>query len=249
MAKKSTGSILLYNLIAAIAATGLILGGVYAWLSSYTHHGESISVPSIKGMSLEKAERFLEEKDLEYKIIDSLFVLDHKPGEVLEQDPAPDSKVKEGRTIYLTINASRPPKVKMPNLIDVSFRQAEAMLQSFGLKVGRTTYQPDLAKNAVLEQTYKGRNINPGTEIDKGSSIDLVLGDGVGNTEVMVPDLIGLTRGEALFALKGSYLNIGTVHVDEGVRDTSNAKVYRQVPEADGTTTLRLGEAIDLYLR
>jgi beta-lactam-binding protein with PASTA domain len=249
VAKQSTGRILLYNLIAAIVTAGIVLGGTYSWLSSYTHHGESISVPNVKGMSLAKTERFLGEKNLEFKVVDSLFVLGHKPGEVLEQDPAPDSKVKEGRTIYLTVNASRPPKVKMPNLVDVSLRQAEAILQSFGLKVGRTSYQPDLAKNAVLEQQYKGRSIRPGTEIDKGSVIDLVLGDGVGNAEVLVPDLIGLTRGEALFALKGSSLNLGTLHVDPGVRDTNNAKVYRQIPEADGSTTLRLGEAVDLYLR
>jgi len=66
---------------------------------------------------------------------------------------------------------------------------------------------------------------------------------------VLVPDLVGLTRGEALFALKGSSLNVGTLHIDPGTRDTNNAKVYRQIPEADGSTTLRLGEAVDLYLR
>lgn len=249
VAKKSTGKILLYNLIAAVLVSALVLGGTYSWLSSYTHHGESISVPDVKGMSIKKTEKFLNEKNLEYKVVDSMFVLGKKPGEVLEQDPAADSKVKEGRTIYLTVNASRPPKVKMPNLVDVSFRQAEAILQSFGLKVGKTSYQPDLAKNAVLEQHYKGRTIKPGTEIDKGSVIDLVLGDGVGNAEVLVPDLVGLTRGEALFALKGSSLNVGTLHIDPGTRDTNNAKVYRQIPEADGSTTLRLGEAVDLYLR
>jgi beta-lactam-binding protein with PASTA domain len=238
----------LYTIISMVVVISISLYGLYNWLNNYTHHGESITVPDVRGLSEEKLARFIEDKHLQYKIIDSLFEDGKAPGTVIEQDPKPDSKVKENRTIYLTVNSSRPPKVKMPDLIDVSFRQAEAILQTFGLRVGQTTYKPDLAKNAVLAQLYKGRSIAAGAEIFKGSAIDLVLGDGLGNAEVPVPNLISLTKGEAMFVLKGSSLNIGTITFDDGVRNEENAKVYRQFPEPNGNT-IKQGEAIDIFLR
>ncbi|MBK6447243.1 MAG: PASTA domain-containing protein [Bacteroidetes bacterium] len=237
------------NLLAASVLMAAVFFGIYFWLGNFTHHGESITVPDLRGLKMAKLESFLTDKHLRFKVVDSLFQVDQSPGTVLEQDPAPDSKVKEERTIYLTVNSSQPPKVRMPNLIDVSYRQAEAILESFGLKVGQLIYRPDLARNAVLDQNYKGSSILPGKEIFKGSVIDLVLGDGMGNTEVPVPDLSGLTRGEALFVLKGSSLTIGTVHVDPGVRDSGSAKVYKQIPEASEEGMINQGEAVDIFIR
>ena len=226
-----TSKVFFINLAIALVLCVVSVYAVYSWMGKITHHGESISVPDLRGMDLERLETFLENKSLRFQIIDSLFDGTKAGGIVLEQDPAPESKVKEGRTIYLTINSATPPKVKMPNLIDVSYRQAEAILQTFGLKVGALIYQPDLAKNAVLDQKHKGSSIKPGVEIFKGSKIDLVLGDGLGSTEVSVPHLIGLTQGEAMFVLKGSALNLGTVHFDPGTKDSTDAVIYKQAPE------------------
>jgi beta-lactam-binding protein with PASTA domain len=238
----------LYSIIGMVLLVSVSFYLLNNWLNNYTHHGESITVPDVRGLTEEKLIRFFEDKHLQYRIVDSLFEDGKAPGTIIEQDPKPDSKVKENRTIYLTVNSSRPPKVKMPNLVDVSFRQAEAILQTFGLRVGQTIYRPDLAKNAVLAQLYKGRGISSGTEIYKGSAIDLVLGDGLGNAEVPVPNLVSLTRGEALFVLKGSSLNIGTITFDDGVKNEDAAKVYRQIPEA-GSASIKQGEAIDIFLR
>ncbi|MCX6275219.1 MAG: PASTA domain-containing protein [Bacteroidetes bacterium] len=239
----------LYSIISMAVLLFVSLFLLYNWLNNYTHHGESITVPDVRGLTEEKLVRFIQDKHLQYKIVDSLFEDGKAPGTVIEQDPKPDSKVKENRTIYLTVNSSRPPKVKMPDLVDVSYRQAEAILQTFGLRVGQTIYKPDLAKNAVLGQSYKGRDIAAGTEIFKGSAIDLILGDGLGNSEVPVPNLVSLTKGEALFVLKGSSLNIGTITFDPGVKNEENAKVYKQNPEADGSATIKQGEAVDIFLR
>lgn len=240
--------VFLINLAVAIVFVAAVFGITYKYLDGYTHHGESISVPDLRGLKKDRLESFIHDKHLRYAIVDSIFELDKPPGTVVEQDPAPDSKVKEDRTIYLTVNASLPPKIKMPDLKDVSYRQAEAILSTFGLKVGTLIYKPDLARNAVLGQRYRGSEINPGTEIPKGSVIDLVLGDGLGNTQVPVPNLIGRTKGEALFVLKGSSLNAGTLFYDQGVRDSSNAKVYKQSPEPSDSATISEGEAVDLYL-
>ncbi len=244
-----SSKVFLINLLLALVFVGAVLGITYSYLDHYTHHGESISVPDLRGLKKDRLDSFVKDKHLHYAIVDSIFELDKPPGTIVDQDPAPDSKVKEDRTIYLTVNASLPPKIKMPDLIDVSYRQAEAILQTFGLKVGTLIYKPDLAKNAVLGQRYKGSEISSGTEIPQGSVVDLVLGDGLGNTKVPVPNLIGLSKGEAMFVLKGSSLNIGTVFFDPGVKDSTNAKVYKQVPETSDSAAISQGEAVDLYLR
>lgn len=239
----------LINIIVLLVVLLIMFGGVSSWMSSFTHHGESISVPDLKGQKLQRIESFLADKHLQYKIIDSLFDLEKSPGTILEQDPAPNSKVKENRTIYLTVNAQHPPNVKMPNLIDVSYRQAEAILLSFGLRVGQLTYRPDLAKNAVLDQRFNGNTIHPGKDIPKGSKIDLILGNGLGSVDVQVPDLTGSHLDEALFVLRGSSLNIGTIHYDKGVRDSSKAVIYKQDPQPSDNATMNQGEAVDIYLR
>ena len=150
------------NLALAIVLIAGVLFFFFNWMDSYTKHGESITVPDLRGMKASQLTDFLNDKHLRYTINDSMFELDKPVRTILEQDPEPGSKVKEDRMIYLTLNASTPPSVKMPDLTDVSYRQAEAILLTFGLKVGVVTYQPDLAKNAVLKQLYKGRDIPAG---------------------------------------------------------------------------------------
>jgi len=237
------------NLLIAVVALVVLGLSMQFWLNSFTKHGENIAVPDFRGMSQEKAQSVSEENNLEIVVVDSLYEIGKKPGVVLDQDPAPKTNVKEGRAIYVTLNASLPPKVKMPNLIDVSLRQAEAMLESYGLKVGRTSYKPDMAKNAVLEQRYKGAPIAPGKEISKGAAIDLVLGDGAGAVDVQIPELTGLTRGEAFFVLKGISLSLGNVRYDAGVKDTLAATIYRQVPTATDGAVIQQGESIDIFLK
>jgi eukaryotic-like serine/threonine-protein kinase len=226
----------------------LVLFCTYLWLSSFTNHGESITVPDLKGMKFQELEAFLEDKNMQVKIADSsTFMIDKPPGVVIEQDPAPNEKVKDGRTIYVTITRTVPPQVKLPNLIDVSQRQAEAILNSYGLRVGQLIYKPDLAKNAVLSVLFNGASLKPGDEIKKGSVVDLVLGDGIGNTTVDVPDFKGLTLDEVLFVLQGSSLNQGAIVFDESVRDSSSAKVYRQIPEPGDSSVIKQGESIDFF--
>ncbi len=225
------------------------IGLVYKWLDSYTDHGNSVSVPDLKGMNIQKVNDFLRTKNLSFKIADSsVYLLDQKPGTIVEQDPQPDEKVKQGRTIYLTITRSSAPMVKVPALKDVSLRQAEAILAASGLRMGEQIFKPDLAKNAVLSMMINGRELKAGTDVPKGSAIDLIFGDGLGNTIVTVPSLIGLTYDEALFVLKGSSLNIGSLFFDGVIKDTLNAKIYDQNPAPDNNT-INQGEAIDLYLR
>ncbi|MBS1763406.1 MAG: PASTA domain-containing protein [Bacteroidetes bacterium] len=238
------------NFVVIITLIVASVGFVYKWLDSYTDHGNSVSVPDLHGMNVNRVSSFLRSKNLTFKIADSsAYNLDMKPGTVVEQDPAPDEKVKEGRTIYLTITRSEAPMVKVPALKDVSLRQAEAILTASGLRMGEQIFKPDLAKNAVLSMMMNGKELKAGNEVPKGSAIDLIVGDGLGNTLVTVPNLIGLTYDEALFVLKGSSLNVGSVFFDGVMRDTLNAVIYDQRPEPDESATINQGEAVDLFLK
>lgn len=235
-----------FHLALALSIIVVILSTIYLGLGSYTNHGETITVPNFKGLDPKKLNEFISDKNLKYKIVDSVYNPRLAQGTVIDQEPKPEYKVKEGRTIYLTINSQIPPQIKMPNLVDVSDRQAEAILQTYGLRMGQKIFRPDLAKNAVLDQLVGGTPIKPGTPIHKGSVIDLVLGDGLGNQKVSVPNLLGRTREEALFVLKGLSLN-SYLQYDPDIKDTAEAKVYKQTPEPASGNTLNQGESIDLY--
>ncbi|MBK6642594.1 MAG: PASTA domain-containing protein [Bacteroidetes bacterium] len=241
--------IFLVNLLLAGAVMLLAFGFTYKWLNSYTRHGSSVSVPDLRGMQIAKIDDFLKFKNLRYKIADStVFDLEKPPGTVIEQDPQPNEKVKEDRTIYLTITQSIAPDVKIPDLLDNSLRQAEAILKSYGLVLGELIYKPDLAKNAVLEMQVNGRAVHKGDAVSKGTVIDLVLGDGFGNTKVQVPQLYGLTLDEAMFVINASALNIGSMVFDANVKDSSNAKVYRQFPAVNSGIEISQGESVDIFL-
>ena len=100
--------------------------------------------------------------------------------------------MKENRKIYLTINSKVPPKIKMPNIINGSVKNAQLILKSYDLKLGEINYVPDLAMNAVIKMYLNGDSLSANEPVDKGSTIDLDVGDGFGNQIFNAPDLIGL---------------------------------------------------------
>ncbi|MBK8847612.1 MAG: PASTA domain-containing protein [Bacteroidetes bacterium] len=135
------------NVIAAIIMVMLLLGLTYHWLNKYTHHGETITVPELRKKNISELGTFLKYKQLNFSVSDSsIYDIKLSPGTIIEQDPKPNEKVKEGRTIYVTITRFNAPEILMPDLIDGSYRQAEKILQSLGIKIGETIYKPDLAK-------------------------------------------------------------------------------------------------------
>ncbi|MDN5213830.1 PASTA domain-containing protein [Fulvivirgaceae bacterium BMA12] len=158
---------------------GLTLVFFYWYLPNVTNRGETFTVPDLEGRHIDEVADYLSARDLSYEAsIDSGYSGNHQPLTVLKQYPNPQSLIKPKRKIYLTLNAKNPPKVKMPRLIDLSLKIARIKLQSLGLKVGDIKYEPDIAFNAVLRQELGGEEITEGASIYKGSTIDLVVGDG-----------------------------------------------------------------------
>jgi len=149
------------------------------WLTFTTDHGHEITVPNLAKLTEEQVEDKLDELDLDYVLLDSVdYNSDFPKYSVVEQDPLPGAKVKEGRKVYIKINASGFSSVRIPDLIDKTYREAVPTLKALGLEEGTITYIPNLGKDMVLEMRYKGRNVKAGDRVLKASKIDLVLGDG-----------------------------------------------------------------------
>src|SRR6187431_2114165 len=157
-----------------------VLGYLFMhWLTFTTDHGHEITVPDLRKLTEEQVEDKLDELDLDYELLDSVdFKNDFPKYSVVEQDPMPGTKVKEGRKVYIKINSSGFSSVRIPDLIEKTYREAVPTLKALGLEAGTITYVPNLGKDMVLEMRYKGRNVKPGDRVLKASKIDLVLGDG-----------------------------------------------------------------------
>ncbi|WP_353183171.1 PASTA domain-containing protein [Parapedobacter lycopersici] len=217
------------TLIAALIALVAFFLVIFFGLRQYTRYDESILVPQLKGMLINEAVEKLESQGFSYDL-DSVYQMDARPGLVIEQDPDPNTKVKENRTLYLTIITRTAPEVAFPDLVEKTFIEARAMLNSYGLKLGDTTYIPDIARDVVLDVKFGGEKLNAGRPIPKGSIIDLVLGDGRGANEVQVPDLTGLTLEQARFALRGVSLTLGAINYMGPVVDSLSAVIVSQTP-------------------
>ncbi|WP_366182766.1 PASTA domain-containing protein [Flavobacterium ovatum] len=158
------------------------------WLTFTTDHGNEITVPNLSKLTEEQVEEKLDELDLAYILLDSMdYRSDYPKYSVVQQDPLPGAKVKVGRKVYIKINSSGFSSVKIPDLIEKTYREAVPTLRALGLEEGTITYIPNLGKDMVLEMRCKGRNISPGDKVLKGSKIDLVLGDGKASYEESIP--------------------------------------------------------------
>jgi eukaryotic-like serine/threonine-protein kinase len=171
----------------------------------------------------------LEAKGFDVEIQDSVYIDTAAKLSVIKQSPEPDAVVKANRTVYLTVNRAVAPLTTVPNMVGFSFRSAELMLQTLNLKLGDTSYRPDIARNSVLEMRYDGKVIVAGTKIPMGSSVGFVLGSGKGTEEMPVPDIIGMTVADARAYLSSMQVSIGSI-VPPALAGNENAYIYRTDP-------------------
>lgn len=220
------------NMLAALGVVLLFVLIFFATLSWLTGHGKIQRVPSITGQNIVAATKTLEAAGFEVVIQDSVFIDTLAKQAVVRQIPEAESIVKNGRTIYLTINRTVAPQVEMPNLAGFSVKSAEMYLISLGLRMGEISYRPDIARNAVLEQLLGDRAIAPGTKIPIGTVINFVLGSGEGMGDIEVPQLVGLTFEAGKMMLQTMNINLGAVVAVTPITDSAAAFIIRQSPAA-----------------
>ena len=244
--------ILIRQLAILVAVVVLFVVLIFVALRVYTRHGQNVSVPELRRLSLTEVKKICDERGLKFEISDSVYSSNAAPGTVIDQTPPATFKVKKERTIFLTIKAYSVEQVAMPRLIDLSIKSAQAQLATVGLGVGKITYKPDIARDAVIEQKFNGKDIPSGTRIAKGSLIDLVLGKGeddANNNKTVVPDLKSYTLYTAGLVAAQNSLNIGAKIGDGTVKtqsDSLSAVIYKQSP-AKGRMVLP-GSEIDVWI-
>lgn len=243
--------IVLRNIILALLILFFGTTIIMQLLKLYTRHNNDLSVPDVTGLTLAEAVEAAEKRNLRIVVFDSVFLSDFERGSVVEQHPQAGFRVKKNRKIFLTMNAINPEKVAMPDLVDLTFRQAGAKLESFGLKVGRITYEPNMGINIVLAQRINGRAISPGDSVTKGARVDLVLGKGLSDEQAAIPNLVGMTLEEARIMASERFLSVGAAVHDQTIltpEDELRAIVFKQQPGPGQDITLPMGSAIDVWI-
>lgn len=204
---------------------GLIANSIL--LPGYTHNQEALTVPDVTKRALGEAQLLLEQRNLRFSILEKRYNAAF-PGEyVLDQNPKGGQLVKPNRRIYLTVNTSETPKVNVPNVENLSLRNARLQIENYGLEVGNISYASSKFKNVVIDQS-----IPSGTKVERGTLVSLIVSDGLGETRVATPSLVGLRLSEAQFRLRDRGLRIGSVQFTP---DTTEANTVLDFSVDDNT--------------
>jgi len=226
------------------------------WMKRYTKHGTSLSVPNFVGMDVDAALRASSKDKLNLLVIDSsTYNPKVEGGVILEQSPVPDSKVKEQRTIYLTISKYIPNDVNLPDLVgNYDATNYARKLQRKGLRsqISKKVFDANQQPNTILYIAINGKkltddDISKGVTTPEGTMVDLIVTE-QGGTITELPELNCLSYAEAKFILSSYNLNIGSIINDETVKDQNNAYIWKQRPVYSPSKTIAIGAQVDLFL-
>lgn len=215
----------------------LLIGGTLLYLDIRTHHGEKIAVPNVVGKHIDNIEELLDESELDYIVLDSIFRPDVKEGTIIKQNPEPTSRtkvfVKSSRILEISLS-KKINYVVVPDLLHKSKRYAESILKNRGLKFQFSYKISPNDIDAVMSQRFKGRRIREGAKVPHGSIIHLIIGKGSKEDPFEVPELYGLTYTQAdsvIYELPSVSLIIGDCSGCKTKKDTLKARISSQTPE------------------
>lgn len=169
---------IIFNIILIFIAGYVAVWLLMAYVGKWTNHGVEVRVPDVKELPLDVARATLDRGGFHYEVIDSVYEARIHPGSVVSQNPSAGSAVKPGRTVYLTVVASNPKTVAVPDFLNVSLRQAQASFEGLGIKEVRIEYLPSEYKDLVLGARINGRQLRSGERIPLTSVVSLEVGSG-----------------------------------------------------------------------
>ena len=243
---------ILLNALIAIVVTIILIIALIFGLRHYTEHGQEVVVPHVANLYLEEAKIIAASEGLHIEVIDSTYSTKTPLGTIVEQNPVAGARAKHGRTIYVIQNARYRRPIVLPELRDLSLRQAETTIRVLGLQIEEIIYEPSIYKNIVLDIRQDDTPIVGGTRLEEGSSITLVVGKGKGTKQVAIPTITGKSLEEARSWLLTNSLSLGSVEYDIEPTDETKDQyiVYQQIPES-GTvvvegTTVNIKLSVDI---
>jgi hypothetical protein len=166
------------NLLLVILFFAALVVGISLWLNAYTHHGESVEIPDVKAMKLDDAQPLFDARELSYQVIDSTYNKALKPGTIIETLPPVGSKVKKGRTIYIRLNAYSAGMIAVPDVRDVSQRQANAMLKALGFERIETQWVEGVYRDLVVGLEYRGQALQIKDKVPAEAVLTLLVSSG-----------------------------------------------------------------------
>lgn len=245
---KSATKFVVTNILIAAGVAVVLFVSVVIWLRHYTLHGKEVTIPQVTGMTQEEAEIVLRGSSMYLVVVDSTYSDKAPLGTVVEQTPPALSHAKPDRPVYVVMNARTKQLIPLPELHDVSYRQAEATLRSIGLRVAKVEYEPSLYPDNVLDVRAGGMSLNEGTRLPEGSGVTLVVGRRQGNSMVSVPSLLGMSLAQARSTLLKMGLTIGAYQYDvEPTPETLERYIIYQQSPTEGAT-LQEGSTVNIRL-
>ena len=165
---------------------------------------EMVKVPDLRGKTEEQARAELKDTGIGMKVENERKPSNqYKEGEIMSQDPAPDTEVAKNSTITVVISSGEEAKmVQVPNVIGRSEADAEKSLQAAKLTVvhGQPQNSDEVPAGDVISCDPA-----PGTEVEEGTEVTIVVSLGV--EQVSVPDLRNRTASDAQSVLSSAGLS------------------------------------------
>lgn len=237
---------ILYYSIGGIIGAGILALALleFVIMPNFTNFNQGITVPDVTKVSLQEAEEKLEKYGLRHEVLDrranSVYPADY----IIDQAPAPLQIVKPNRKIYLTVNTEVEPTSVVPDLVNMSLRNAEIQIENYGFNIGTISYESNRFRNTVLRQS-----VAPGDTIRRGTTINLTVSDGLGDRIVDVPEIVGKSLTEAQRDIRRAGLRVGEIRFEPSEDVTPNtvlsfSPVAEELTEGE-TLTLVVSERFD----
>lgn len=208
-------------------------------MPSYTNYNEGVTVPDVTKISLDEATSLLNEYGLRHEVLDRRANSAYPADFIIDQSPSPQRIVKPNRKVYLTVNTATTPQTVVPDVVNMSLRNAEIQLENHGLTVGTKSYESSRFRNTILRQS-----VAAGDSVDRGTVVNLTVSDGLGSRIVDVPDVVGLRLSEAQQTITRAGLRVGEVRFQPSREYTPNTVISFSPDEEELTE----GESLQLIV-
>jgi beta-lactam-binding protein with PASTA domain len=250
-----SSGIFMKNCLGVIAFVLAFVWMTSFWLKCYTDHGESLEVPNFVGMTLTEAESKAKNRNFNLVVSDSVYRSDKPAFTILEQNPKPQNRVKEDRSIYLTIVKAVAENVLLPDIAggndDFEQYAKKLGLQQIKAEIISRQYDGILEPNTIIDVIYEGDTITNrlryGVKIPKGSTVLFIVSERE-NSNIQIPDLVCMKADAAKFLLSSSNLNVGNIVKDNSVLEEDDAYIWKQEPAHEPGVTMRIGEQVTIYI-
>ena len=202
------GRSLLKYLIALIffSLSGIVILD-YFILPNYVGYNNEHYLPDIRGEYLEKATYQLRALHFNTKPILIPYSESHTPGTVIKMFPRAFTKVKEGRTIDLTI-AGKDEDIEIPDISNLSLRNAKLTLTKLGLGIDTIIYEYD---NVISDGYISFQLPRKGQTVKSSTNMTLGVSRGAPPDYYIIPDIVNYSLTRARKSIINEGLRVGEI--------------------------------------